>query len=88
MSRAAHRYGFDRSTTRWDEVVNDDDVELYDNSDPNNLHAESAIAAAEAGMHVVCEKPIERSRSYRAVEVCNAIFHSASDGRRVTIEYR
>lgn len=60
VSQAAQRYGFERSTTRWEEMVNDGDVELFDNSGPNNLHAEPTIAAAEAGKHVVCEKPLGR----------------------------
>jgi predicted dehydrogenase len=59
-SEAAQRYGFEEWTTDWREVVSDDRVELFDNSGPNNAHAEPTIAAAEAGKHVICEKPLGR----------------------------
>ena len=47
--------------TDWHELVADPDVQLLDNSGPNNLHAEPTIAAAEAGKHVFCEKPLGRT---------------------------
>jgi predicted dehydrogenase len=60
VSAAATRYGFERSVTDWHELVSDPEVELFDNGGPNYLHAEPTIAAAEAGKHVVCEKPLGR----------------------------
>ena len=62
VAEAAERYGFDRYVTDWHELVADPDVQLFDNSGPNNLHAEPTIAAAEAGKHVFCEKPLGRDR--------------------------
>src|SRR5207302_4088195 len=41
-------------------LIGDPDVQLFDNAGPNNLHAEPTIAAADAGKHVVCEKPLGR----------------------------
>ena len=61
VSEAAHRYGFERYATDWHELVSDPDVQLLDNGGPNNLHAEPTIAAAEAGKHVFCEKPLGRT---------------------------
>jgi predicted dehydrogenase len=61
VAEAARRYGFRRSSTRWEELVADAEVGLFDNGGPNNLHAEPTVAAAEAGKHVVCEKPLGRS---------------------------
>jgi predicted dehydrogenase len=61
VSAAAARYGFERYVTDWRELVSDPDVELFDNGGPNNLHAEPTIAAAEAGKHVICEKPLGRT---------------------------
>ena len=60
VAEAARRYGFDRSTTRWQELVMDPEIGLVDNLGPNDLHAAPTIAAAEAGKHVVCEKPLGR----------------------------
>jgi predicted dehydrogenase len=60
VAAAAHRYGFDRYVTDWRELVADPEVQLFDNGGPNNLHAEPTIAAAEAGKHVICEKPLGR----------------------------
>src|SRR6476469_6809856 len=57
---AAERYGYAYSTTDWHELVADDRIGVFDNGGPNSLHAEPTIAAAEAGKHVVCEKPLGR----------------------------
>src|SRR3989442_9883797 len=61
VAGAAARYGFGRFVTDWRELVADPDVQLFDNGGPNNLHAEPTIAAAEAGKHVICEKPLGRT---------------------------
>ena len=61
VAEAALRYGFERSTTDWRELVADPAVQLFDNAGPNSAHAEPTIAAAEAGKHVVCEKPLGRT---------------------------
>jgi predicted dehydrogenase len=61
VSEAAARYGFERSVTDWRELVADPDVQLFDNAGPNDLHGEPTIAAAEAGKHVFCEKPLGRT---------------------------
>jgi predicted dehydrogenase len=60
VSEAAERYGFASAATDWRDVVSDDRVALFDNSGPNGLHREPTVAAAEAGKHVVCEKPLGR----------------------------
>jgi len=58
---AASRYGFGKAVTDWSELVGDEDVQLFDNVGPNAMHAEPCIAAAKAGKHVICEKPLARS---------------------------
>jgi predicted dehydrogenase len=61
VSEAALRYGFEGYVTDWRELVGDERIGLFDNSGPNNLHTEPSIAAAEAGKHVICEKPLGRN---------------------------
>jgi predicted dehydrogenase len=60
VAEAARRYGFADHVTDWKALIGDDRVQLFDNAGPNNLHAEPTIAAAEAGKHVICEKPLGR----------------------------
>ena len=61
VAEAARRYGYEGYVTDWRDLVASDEIDLFDNSGPNNLHAEPSIAAAEAGKHVVCEKPLART---------------------------
>ncbi len=58
---AAARYGFQRYCTDWRDLIQDDAIQLFDNGGPNNTHAEPCIAAAEAGKHIICEKPLART---------------------------
>ncbi len=60
VSEAALRYGWDYATTDWRDLIADERIGLFDNGGPNSLHAEPTIAAALAGKHVVCEKPLGR----------------------------
>src|SRR5690554_1115074 len=48
-AEASRRYGFEKHYTDWRDLVNDADVQVFDNGGPNNVHAEPCIAAAEAG---------------------------------------
>jgi predicted dehydrogenase len=61
VAEAARRYGYERWTTHWQDIVTDESIGLFDNGGPNSLHAEPTIAAAEAGKHVLCEKPLGRT---------------------------
>jgi len=55
---AADRFGWATAETDWRALVARDDVQLVDISAPGDLHAPIAIAALEAGKHVLCEKPL------------------------------
>ena len=57
-AQAAERMGWEEASTDWREIVERDDVDLVDICTPGDSHAEIAIAALEAGKHVLCEKPL------------------------------
>jgi predicted dehydrogenase len=61
VAEAARRYGYARHYTDWRDLLTDDSVQLLDNGGPNDAHAEPSIAAAEAGKHIICEKPLART---------------------------
>lgn len=58
---AARRYGYETFYTDWRRMLEDDRIQLFDNGGPNDMHAEPCIAAAQAGKHIVCEKPLART---------------------------
>lgn len=55
---AARRLDWEEYATDWHEVITRDDVDIVDICTPGFLHAEIAIAALDAGKHVLCEKPL------------------------------
>lgn len=57
----AERWGWEDYATDWREVVSRDDVDIIDISVPTYLHHDIAIAAAQAGKHIFCEKPFALS---------------------------
>ena len=58
VEKWAGEFGFARWTTNWQKIIEDPRVDVVDITTPNHLHAEMAIAAAQAGKHIYCEKPL------------------------------
>jgi predicted dehydrogenase len=58
---ARDRFGFEEASADWRAVVARPDIDIIDICTPNNSHAEIAIAAAKAGKHIICEKPLART---------------------------
>lgn len=54
----AAQYGYEHSTASWEEALAHPDVDIVDIVTPNFLHQEVAVAAAKAGKHIWCEKPL------------------------------
>ena len=57
----AEQWGYESVETDWKAVIARNDIDAVDICTPNNMHAEIAIAAAEAGKMVLCEKPLCRN---------------------------
>jgi predicted dehydrogenase len=55
---SAERWGAERWTTSWEEALAIDGVDVVDICTPPQLHREIGVAAAEAGKHIYCEKPL------------------------------
>lgn len=61
VKSAADRMGWQDTATDWRSLVEREDIDLIDICTPGDTHAEIAIAALEAGKHVLCEKPLANS---------------------------
>lgn len=86
VHEAAVRYGYEGYYTDWRQLVQDPRVQLFDNGAPNNLHAEPSIAAAEAGKHILCEKPLARDAA-EAKQMLEAV-QKAGVKNMVSFNYR
>lgn len=84
VREAAHRLGWQHAETDWRRVIDDPEIDAIDIVTPGDSHAEIAIAAAQAGKAVFCEKPLantlaEAEAMLNAVldaKVPHALFHN------------
>ncbi len=58
LDLARDNFGFAWGTLDWRELIDRDDVDVVDITAPNALHQEIVVAAAAAGKHIFCEKPV------------------------------
>lgn len=58
VEAAAQQLGWEEHATSWEEVVSRPDVDVVDICTPGDSHEEIAVAAAEAGKVILCEKPL------------------------------
>jgi predicted dehydrogenase len=58
LTAMAARWGWEETATDWRAAIDRDDIDAVDISLPNHLHAPVAIAAAQAGKMILCEKPL------------------------------
>ena len=70
------RFGFEKSCTDWNEIVNDPEIDVVSVCTPNDSHAEISIAALKANKHVICEKPIANT-----IENAKAMADAAAEAK-------
>jgi predicted dehydrogenase len=83
---AAERYGWQSAETDWRALIARDDVQLVDICAPGDVHAEVAIAALDAGKHVLCEKPLANTVA-EAEAMCEAAARAARHGVQAMIGF-
>jgi myo-inositol 2-dehydrogenase/D-chiro-inositol 1-dehydrogenase len=66
----AKRYGIPRVFTDYREMLKERDIEMITIAAPNKLHAQMTADCAQAGKHVVCEKPLAMT-----IEECEQMIH-------------
>ena len=84
VERARDQLGWQSASTDWRSVVDDPAIDIIDICTPNDTHAEIAIAAAETGKAIICEKPLARTleeagrmnAAVRKARVVNMVCHN------------
>jgi len=71
VAEAATRYGWSHYSTDWQDIIDDPEIDVFNNVGPDDVHYEPTLAAIRAGKHVVCEKPLSPDLS-EAVELDRA----------------
>ena len=81
------KFGFERYSTDWRDLINDPEINVIDICTPNNSHAQIALAAAKAGKHILCEKPLamnaaQAKEMYLAAKKANVVTMVAFNYRK------
>ncbi len=88
VEKAAAELGWRNASADWRAVVESPEIDVVDITTPNDSHAEIAIAAARAGKHVLCEKPLamtveECGRMLEAVRASGVVHMVCHNYRRI-----
>jgi predicted dehydrogenase len=86
VGAAAERLGWATVETDWKDLLTRDDVDVVDICTPGDTHAEIAIAALDAGKHVLCEKPLANTVA-EAREMAAAARAARSRGVRAMVVF-
>ena len=82
----ADQYGWEKTSNDYQAVINDPEIDVVDICAPGALHKDIALAAAKAGKHIFCEKPIS-SAYEEAAEMAQAV-EKAGVVHMVNFNYR
>lgn len=87
VTEARDRLGFEEAATSWEEVVARKDIDIIDICTPGDSHAPIAVAAAEAGKAILCEKPLandvaDAERMYAAAKRAGVVHMLCHNYRR------
>ncbi|WP_236671268.1 Gfo/Idh/MocA family protein [Streptomyces sp. 7-21] len=82
----AAKFGWESVETDWRQLIARDDIDLVDVCTPGDTHAEIAIAALEAGKHVLCEKPLANTVA-EAEAMAEAAAKAARSGVRAMVGF-
>lgn len=86
VAAAASKWGWQESATDWREVIAREDIDIVDIVTPGDSHAEIAIAALQAGKHVLCEKPLANTVA-EAEAMAAAAASAAAQGVRAMVGF-
>jgi predicted dehydrogenase len=79
VASAAQKWGWSETSYDWREAIQRDDIDVIDIVTPGDFHAPIAIAALEAGKHVLCEKPLANSVGEAELMAASASRAAAAD---------
>ena len=86
VTAAAAKYGWQSAETDWRAVIARDDIDIIDVCTPGSSHEEIAVAALNAGKHVICEKPL--ANTVAEAERMAAAAQASSGTSMVAFNYR
>jgi predicted dehydrogenase len=86
LEPAAQKYGFAAWETDWRSLIAREDIDVIDVCTPGDTHAEIAVAALDAGKHVLCEKPLANTVA-EARGMVAAAERAAARGRQAMVGF-
>lgn len=58
VNACKQRFGFKNASLNFDDLLNDEEIDIIDICTPPYIHEDMIVKALDAGKHVICEKPL------------------------------